>query len=394
MKHCVIAVNLSSRMSDARRWLEPRLSEMEDWLSRLVTINSFSANREGLLATAEVLKSLFAIEGLQCEVVPSVPCGAHLVFQSSGSSASPIALLGHFDTVFPPDTFGGYVTDGSLRRGPGVLDMKGGLVVMAYGLRALTALRPWQQLPPLKVVLNADEEVGSFDSRALIAKHVASAQAALVFESGRADDGIVTSRKGTGNCNVLALGKAAHAGNEYFEGRNAIWALSRFVDGAQQLSSRETGVTVSVGKFHGGTARNTVAAEASAELDLRFVAAADVEATWRALRELKARVENELPGTSLTLTDLGGRPPMERSDGNVSLSARYGTFAKAEGLGNSESVRQGGGSDANISASLGVPSIDGLGPRGRFFHSHNEYIEIDTLVPKAAALASFLASYS
>ncbi len=381
-------------MSDARQWLEPRLKEMEDWLSRLVTINSFSANREGLLATTDVLKNLFDMEGLSCEVVPSAPCGAHLVLSSTGNGAAPVALLGHFDTVFPPGTFSDYVVDGSLRRGPGVLDMKGGLVVMAYGLKALTVLRRLVQLPPLKVVLNADEEVGSFDSRALIAKHVTGAQAALVFESGRADDGIVTSRKGTGNCNVHAVGKAAHAGNEYFEGRNAIWALSRFIDGAQQLSSRETGVTVSVGKFHGGTARNTVAAEAHAEIDLRFIAAADVEATWNALRDLKTRVESELPGTSLTLTDLGGRPPMERSEGNVSLSERYGSFAKAEGLGNRESARQGGGSDANISASLRVPSIDGLGPRGRFFHSHNEYIEVDTLVPKAAALASFLASFS
>ncbi len=366
---------------------------MEAALEPLVNINSFSGNREGLVAMAEPLKALFAPTELNCEMVPSTKFGAHLVFRSVGNGAAPIALVGHFDTVYPPGVFEGYRIDGRLRRGPGVLDMKGGLVVMAFGLRALLESVPLASLPPFRIVLNADEEVGSFDSRELLAREVTGAQAALVFESGRADDGIVTARKGTGNCNVLATGKAAHAGNEYWEGKNAIWTLSRFVDLAQRLSSRETGVTVSVGKMSGGTTRNTVAAEATAEIDLRFNATADVEATWSALRTAAAAVEAEMPGTTLALTDLGGRVPMERNPDNISLMQRYGACAAAQGLGHGESQRQGGGSDANITAALGVASIDGLGPRGKFFHSLNEYIEVETLASKAAALADFLSTF-
>src|SRR5262249_37909477 len=158
--------------------------------------------------------------------------------------SKPVGLIGHLDTVFPPGVFEGYRVDADLRRGPGVLDMKGGLVVVAWALKALAQTVGLAAVPPLRVIIVSDEEVGSFEGGPIIQRELAQAQAALVFESGRANDDIVTSRKGTGNLDVTARGKAAHAGNQHQDGANALWALARFVDRAQGLTDYARGITV------------------------------------------------------------------------------------------------------------------------------------------------------
>jgi len=278
--------------------------------------------------------------------------------------------------------------DGARRRGPGVLDMKGGLVVVAFALQALAREGALGQVPSLTLVVVADEEVGSPEGAPLLRRALPGCQGALVFESGRPGDAVVTRRKGVGQLTVQARGKAAHAGNAYFEGANAIWALSRFLDGAQRLSSAEAGVTVNAGLVSGGTSRNTVPALATAELDLRFPTAAAEASLVEALGRLAT--EAALPGTSLALTRGVGRPPMEPLPGTAPLLARYARCAVAQGLEAGEAPLQGGGSDGNTAAAMGIPTLDALGPRGRFFHTPEEYIEVDTLVPRAAALVELL----
>ena len=204
--------------------------------------------------------------------------------------------MGHLDTVFPPGTFEGYRVDGALRRGPGVLDMKGGLLVVAWALKALSAHRLLEQLPPLRLVVVSDEEVGSPESQPMIRREAAGAQAALVFESGRARDAIITRRKGVGALVAKAHGKAAHAGNHHRDGANAIWALSRFIDRAQRLTDYPRGVTVNVGKVAGGQGKNTVPEAAEAHLDLRFCTQADAERLLRALHEAATLAESDVPG--------------------------------------------------------------------------------------------------
>jgi len=294
--------------------------------------------------------------------------------------------------VFPPGTFEGYRVDGDKRRGPGVLDMKGGLVVMAWALKAVARLKPLSQLPPLRVVVVSDEEVGSPEGAPLIRSVIAGARAALVFESGRANDAVVVARKGTANAHCRAQGKAAHSGNAHKDGANAIWALSRFVDKVQQLTNYEQGVTVNVGVVSGGTSKNTVPAQAEAEVDLRFETAVQRTALVHALESAAKSASESVPGTSLALEVSAGRLPMEATDASRALFKSYAALAKAHGLGADEAPLQGGGSDGNTAAAMGVPAIDALGPRGRHFHTHEEYIEIGTLVPRAAALADLLLS--
>lgn len=376
-------------MHDAVRWVREQGSAMEAALEALVRLNSFTGNAEGGRAVGRVLDEVFLIPGVTAEVVTSTRYADHHLYRSQGrAGAAPVALLGHLDTVFPPGVFEGYRVEGNLRRGPGVLDMKGGLVVIAWALKALAATGALGSVPPLTVVVVADEEVGSPEGAGLISRVIAGSQAALVFESGRANDAIVTRRKGTGALTVRATGKAAHAGNAYWDGRNAIWALARFVDRAQQLSDRAKDVTVNAGLISGGTSKNTVPAAAVAELDLRFPTKAAEAALFVELEE--ATQLHAVMGATVTLERGPMRSPMEKLAGTDALLQSYARCAHAHGLGSDEAPVQGGGSDGNTSAGLGIPTIDALGPRGRFFHTPDEYIEFDSLVPRTAALIDWL----
>lgn len=381
---------------EAARWLEEQAKGMETALAELVEVNSFTENVEGGRKVGEMLEELFAIELLDATRIPSESgrFADHLVVTSSWTSQgdAPIALVGHLDTVFPPGTFEGYRRDGDLARGPGVLDMKGGLVVVAWALRALAHSGGLTQLPGLRVVIVADEEVGSPEGQRIIKNAIAGARGALVFEAGRKGDLVITRRKGTGAMTVRAHGKAAHAGNAHKEGANALWALAKLVDRAQGLTDYARGVTVNVGKVTGGTSKNTVPDRAEALIDLRFETRADGEALVAALSRAAEECAAAVPGTRLEIGGGIARLPLERTDASAKLMEDYGACARASGLGAGEAPLIGGGSDASTAAAIGVASIDGLGPRGIGFHTKDEQIEVRTLVQKAQALARFLAT--
>lgn len=368
---------------------------METALAELVGVNSFTENVEGGRKVGAMLEELFAIDRLETSRVPSESgkYADHLVVRSSEAAPAeaPIALVGHLDTVFPPGTFEGYRRDGDLARGPGVLDMKGGLVVVAWALRALAQAGVLEQLPGLRVVIVADEEVGSPEGQRVIKEAIAGARGALVFEAGRKGDLVITRRKGTGALTVVAHGKAAHAGNAHKDGANALWALAKLVDRAQALTDYARGVTVNVGKVTGGTSKNTVPDRAEALIDLRFETRADGEALVEAIRKAADESAAAVPGTRFELEGGIARLPLERTDASVKLMEDYAACARASGLGAGEAPLIGGGSDASTAAAIGIASIDGLGPRGIGFHTKDEQIEIVTLVQKAQALARFLA---
>ncbi|MFZ5471846.1 MAG: M20 family metallopeptidase [Myxococcota bacterium] len=380
---------MSKLGEEAAAWLTSRQDEMEAHLAELVEVNSFAENVAGGNRVGAALKGLFAVSGLACEVVKSQRYADHMVFHSQGAG-EPVALLGHLDTVFPPGTFEGYRRDGELRRGPGVLDMKGGLVVMAYAVRALAAVGEPSSLPSLRIVVVSDEEVGSPEGQSVIRDAIAGCRAALVFESGRAHDAIITCRKGTGMFSVTAQGVAAHAGNAHEQGKNAIWALAKFVDRAQALTDYARGVTVNVGVISGGRSKNTVPDHAQAQVDFRFLSPSDAQALEEKLRLAAVEASQGVPGTRLTLAGGVSRAPLSRTETSLALLAEYAACARASGLGDGEAPLCGGGSDASTAAAMGIPSIDGLGPRGKGFHTVEEHIEVSSLVPKAQALARFL----
>ena len=235
-----------------------------------------------------------------------------------------------------------------------------------------------------------DEEIGSPGSRPLLTRLAEGARCGLVFEAGRAGDAIITARRGSGQARVEARGRAAHAGNALSEGRSAIWVLSKFVDRVLATNGSVAGASVSVGLIRGGTARNTVPEHASAELDLRF---SDLEGQ-RAIEQLLAEAAHDaaaqVEGTTLRIVPGTARAPWPRNAASAALCARYATAARAAGLGDAEAAVIGGGSDANTVGPLGLPTIDGLGPRGRGFHTKDEQVSISSLPLKAEALLRFL----
>jgi glutamate carboxypeptidase len=225
----------------AARWLDGKQRVMEERIASLVEVNSFTDNVDGGRRVGSMLRELFAITGLASRLKPSARYADHLLFASRSAASAPprpVALVGHLDTVFPPGTFEGFRRDGDLARGPGVLDMKGGLVVVAFAVQALAETVGLDAVAPLRIAIVADEEVGSPEGQGIICEGIAGADAALVFEAGRADppDAIITRRKGTGGMTARAFGKAAHAGNNHKDGVNALWAIARFTDRIQQLS--------------------------------------------------------------------------------------------------------------------------------------------------------------
>jgi glutamate carboxypeptidase len=382
------------RGEEAARWLEGKKGEMEERIAALVEVNSFTDNAEGGRKVGAMLRDeTFAVPGLASRVVPSSRYADHVVVTSKGrDGAKPVALVGHLDTVFPPGTFEGYRRDGDLARGPGVLDMKGGLVVVAFALRALAETAGLDAVAPVRLAIVGDEEVGSPEGQGVIRDAIAGSAAALVFEAGRTTDAIITRRKGTGGMTARAIGKAAHAGNNHKEGVNAIWALARFVDRVQQLTDDDRGITLSVGKIGGGQGKNTVPDAAECAFDLRFCSRADGDALVLAIRRAADEAAASVPGARIELEGGVARQPLERTEASVALMKAYAECARASGLGADEAPLIGGGSDASTSSAMGIASIDGLGPRGKGFHTKDEQIEVATLVPKAQALARLLAT--
>jgi glutamate carboxypeptidase len=376
---------MNTLLSAALEQVSASRDAMESTLRDLVEISSWTNDKPGV---DEAGRRLCDAMMLPVERFASERYGDHLAFHAPRrASENGVVLIGHIDTVFPKHVFAGYRREGDRAYGPGVLDMKGGLVVIAFALRALERVGALAKIP-LSVMVVTDEEVGSPDSTPHLRRIASGARAALDFESGRPHDEIVTCRKGTGSFVAHARGRAAHAGNAHAQGANAIWALSRWIDAAQRLTDYARGVTVNIGTVRGGMGKNTVPETAEADGDLRFATHADETALREAL--VAACATSVLPGTHLEIAWGAGRPPMERSESSAALRARFAAAQRDEALGDGEMDLVGGGSDAATTSAMGIPSIDALGPRGEGFHTLGEYIEIPTLEAKARALVRFL----
>jgi glutamate carboxypeptidase len=365
------------------------MPELWTLLERWVEISSFTADHRGCDLMADALADAFALPGLTTRRVPGDGAADHLVVTADGWRATGgTVLVGHHDTVFPAGSFVGFRRDAERAYGPGVLYMKGGLAVIRTALAALADVGALAARP-LALVSVSDEETGSVDGARVLLEVGRGAAAALVFEAGRVADAIVTRRKGTGKLVVTVAGRAAHAGNDHAAGINAIWALARFIDGAQRLGAADGSVTLNVGLVRGGTSANTVPAEARAEIDLRIVHAADGD---RLLGELDRLARGLADETGARFVLEGGlrRAPLAKVAGTDAVLARYAAAARAEGLGGDEAGLMGGGSDANTLSAVGVPAIDGLGPRGKGFHTPTEHAELASFEPKVMALCRYL----
>jgi glutamate carboxypeptidase len=374
-------------LTAALAWLAGRGPELGRLLGALVAQNSHSQNRQGVNQVVDLLEPELRRLSLTVERIPGNRFGDHLAFRGRAHGAA-VFLIGHTDTVFRPGSFEGFQVDGDLGRGPGAFDMKGGLVVTLAALEALNQAGLLARIPMAGMWVS-DEEVGSPESQPILRSRAAGSACALGFEAGRTGDRIVTQRKGVASVTAVGAGVAAHAGNAHEKGRNAIWALARYVDRVQALTDYPRGLTVNVGRFEGGTSKNTVPSGARCEIDLRFCTAEDGQRLLERVESMawSAAVE----GTLIEVTRGSIRPPMVRTPASEELAREYGACQVESGLSSGESPLVGGGSDASVTSAAGIPSIDGLGPRGSGQHTLDEQIELSSLVPKASALVRFLA---
>lgn len=304
-----------------------------------------------------------------------------------GNKEGQILALGHSDTVWPVGTLQQMPfreAEGRLW-GPGVLDMKAGIVLLLCAVRALREL----DLPVtrrLVMQLNSDEEVGSDSSRPLTEEEARRSAAVLVIEPATGLEGkLKTARKGVGDYTIVVHGKAAHSGLDFTAGASAVVELAKQIQKIARFTRMERGMTVNPGVISGGTRPNVVAAEARAEIDMRVMRmkdAAVLDRKFHRLRPVDPRCRIEVSGGL-------NRPPMERSEGVVELFRRAQAVAAGMGIELEESL-SGGGSDGNFTAALGVPTLDGLGAVGEGAHAPHESILVERMAERAALLAGLL----
>jgi glutamate carboxypeptidase len=365
-------------------------------LERLVNIDCGSYTPAGVDEVGRFVAGFLADLGATVEVRPD-PAGrlGSSVIGTLRGSASPgarLLLIGHMDTVFDPGTAAERpfaVADG-IATGPGVTDMKSGLLAGLYAIRALVRRGP---LPfeRLTFVANPDEEIGSPTSTPHIIDLAATADACLVLECARANGDIVSSRKGILDARIHVRGRAAHAGVEPEKGRSAILAAADLVGRLHALNGRWDGVTVNVGVIAGGTRPNVVPERCTLEVDVRAIRREDLETAEAAITELLG--ELAVPDTTAELEPMAHWWPMEKLERSGRLVEH--AVALAERLGFSvRDTATGGASDANTTAGLGVPSLDGLGPIGGNDHSPAEYLEVASVVPRTTLVAGLIVAIS
>jgi glutamate carboxypeptidase len=363
---------------------------MEAFLATLVNLDSGSHDKAGVDAVGEAILAFLGEDGIAVERSAVSDCGDVLRAAIPGAEgAGPALLLGHRDTVFPKGTARDrpFSKHGDLGFGPGVADMKGGLVVTCFLLRAFARA---SEPPPFPIValFTGDEEIGSGTGRPFIEAEARHARAVFNLEPGRVSGNVVTARKGGLTLTIEARGKAAHAGVNHADGASAIDCLARKIVRLHGLTDYASGITANVGVITGGVSTTPGAPLASAGLDLRYTSLDQVEPLLAAVAAIVAAEDGV--GTSATFRRESGFLPMEaRWSGD--LMDRY--RAQAARLGFTVAGEfTGGCSDAGFTASLGVPTLCGLGPVGGKAHTDAEFCRLDTLVPRAQALAGAILS--
>lgn len=375
-------------MADLRVYFAQRIGPMLGALRQLVELESPSTNRAAVNRLVHVVAEMVQGIGGAVSSVPGQRWGDHLVCRW-GEGPGGFLVLAHLDTVWAVGTLRRrpwHVEDGRAY-GPGSLDDKAGVVI---ALAALSGLRELGLSPrrPVTVLFNTDEEVGSPSSRQLIEEEARRAGVVFCMEPALADGGLKVWRKGTGRYEVIAHGRAAHSGSDHALGVNAIEELAHQIVRLQQMTDYTVGTTVNVGRVRGGTRTNVVPDRAQAVVDVRVETAAEGERIDRAIRSLQP----VLPGARLEIRGGLSRPPMPSSPVTVEPFRRVQAIAREMGLvlgyGGS-----GGASDANFTAALGIPTVDGLGACGDGAHREDEFVTVASLPERAALLAALFTNW-
>lgn len=366
-------------------YLETNKEVIKEDLVKLVQAESPSRNKGKVDECGNILRELFQkrLTGYwKLETFDQEAAGSHLLFQLNEASEKPrILYLSHFDTVWDIGALP-IAEKGTDLYGPGVFDMKAGLLSSIWSVRALQ--QEQRELPFSPVFLfTADEEIGSGTSRAVIEKVAGTCDAVLIMEPPVSGSfALKTERKGVGRYTLHVQGKSAHAGNHHADGVNAILELSKHIVDLEKLTDYAKGTTVNVGVIKGGTSSNVIAEQAEAEIDFRVTTYAEAEKLIETLENLQPFN----PAAKLTISGELNRPPMEKSSQSEVLYQKAILAGNRLGIEITE-AKAGGGSDGNFTAALGIPTLDGLGIPGDGPHALHEHIHFDQFTQRCALIS-------
>lgn len=371
-------------------YLRQQQDPMADLLRRLALAESPSLDPAAQQPVFDLLEAQLDVLHYRVRRLPGRRTGGVLFARPLARwQAAPLQLLlGHADTVWPHGALAAMpvTRDGNRLDGPGVFDMKGGLVIGLYALQALASLGLQPALTPV-VLVNSDEEIGSPESTRHVRRLAQAVQRVFVLEPGFGPQGhLKTARKGVLRFDVAVQGKSAHAGLAPQEGVSAILELSHVIQQLFALNDWERGVSVNVGQVSGGTRPNVVANEAQAIVDVRVPTVADARRISAAILDLKAT----LPGAELSITPVSSSLPLEATARNQRLWQQAQKAGRLLGL-DLEAVAVGGASDGNTTSQF-TATLDGLGPIGDGAHAAHEHVRVDRLAERAALLALLLLS--
>ena len=366
--------------------------DLEEYLENLkdiVNIDSGSFDKEGVEEVAKYLENLYLDLGFYTKLhYLSDKAGPALEVRNNPSIDDiDVLLIGHMDTVFPEGTVSQrpYNREGDLAYGPGIIDMKAGLVSIYYAMKELK--EEFDGKVNICIFHNPDEEISSRYSRDMIEELAKKSKYALVLEPARSNGALVYKRKGLSKYEIKFKGKAAHSGVDPENGISAINELAYYVKELHAMINHEAGTCVNVGIVKGGTQANVVSESAELELDLRFT---DMNELQKIKDKLEFLLENpKTKGIKVEVIETGHRPPMNPSEKTQKMYEEINNIAEKLNI-EIKWAATGGGSDANFTAALGVPSLDGLGPVGGGGHGPNEYLEVDTVEDRLKILVELL----
>ena len=349
-------------------------------LEYLVSVESPSHDIESITRSAGAVRDVIKRRlGRDAELING-DAGPHV--HARFGSASRVLVVGHHDTVFPIGVLAArpFAVNDGRATGPGVFDMKAGIV------QAIHALSLLDDLDGVELLITADEEVGSKTSRALIEGRALACGAVLVLEPSADGGALKTGRKGTGTFEVVVHGRAAHAGLEPEKGINSLVAAAQLITRIATFGDPDTGTTVTPTVAAAGTADNVVPALTRVRVDARVAADGEKERVER----LMSTLSSDVPGAGVEVTGGLDRPPMPES-ASARLFAVAQSAAAAAGLAEVHGVAVGGGSDGNFTAAIGVPTLDGLGAVGGGAHADHEYVLVDTMIDRSRLVAAIIA---
>lgn len=367
------------------QYIQKRQSSAIEFLGELVDTDSSASDKKSVDQVGQLIQQRLKQDGIDYQIHSHSQYGDAIIATIPGELPGKVLLMGHMDTAFPLGTAKErpFKQEGDLLLGPGVSDMKSGLVTMLEAATALKACAK-DQICDIEILFTSEEEIGSPISRAIIEEIARDARAVFNLEPGRPDGSVVTARKGSAHLRIDIEGKAAHSGAFIENGISANDELAHKMIEIKKLMNVDEGITINFGVIQGGIGNNIVSPSASATIHLAFWTSKQYEQTVHAIQKIVDH--SYIAGTNSTFSGGLSMLPMEKHEGVAKLYQAVTEAGNEHGIKVKEQ-RTKGAADAGFTASLGIPTICGMGPVGGNWHAIDEYMELSTFEPRTILLA-------